>query len=702
MKRKLNEWLSVQHARHPERLVLGGILLFNIVFFLIASVVISRMSLTGTEHMDLFQAAFCTITMILDAGCIQFVVADIGTAGVAVSLICLIIVLIGMVSFTGAVIGYITNTISSFVDNANASGHRLRLTGHTVILNWNNRASEIVNDLLYASSRQKVVVLAMSRKAEIEKEIEERIADTIRRENEALLLKYRDMSRLSRSLRMLRTRFRSNLSVLVREGDVFSSQQLHAVSLEHARSVVILGNDRQTISRQLNQSVETLGSGNALIIKTLMQVADITAADYSEDGQKIVVEVEDDWTWDLVQKIILAKQVDGKCNIVPVRVNQILGQLLSQFALMPELNWVYRELFSNKGAAFYSREQKLEEEVDYARRYLSGHRHAIPLTFMENRGKTFGYYTADEEFDIYRKTDVRPSGFRVSLNRDYWIEQKSVIILGHNSKCRDIMKGFASFCAEWGRRDESIVKITVIDDEASLAAQDHYRAWPFVSETVAADLFDRKRICGTIERVLAAHPGDTSIMILSDDTAVNGAIDANAFTNLIYVQDIINRHVRENPDFDTDSIDVIVEILDPKHYDVVNNYSVNNVVISNRFISKMITQIGEKEALFDFYTDILTYDEETEEGESFESKEVYIKQVSQFFSSIPARCTAAELIRAVFEASVDESLPPEKRYPTITLGYCKPGGRIVLFSGDQDSIPVELDRRDKLVVFSNH
>ena len=105
MIRKIKEWLSVQRAKNPERMVLGAILLVNVVFFLISAFVISRLKVSGTESMGFLEAAFCTITMILDAGCIQFVIEDIGSAGVATAIICLGIIMIGMVLFTGAVIG---------------------------------------------------------------------------------------------------------------------------------------------------------------------------------------------------------------------------------------------------------------------------------------------------------------------------------------------------------------------------------------------------------------------------------------------------------------------------------------------------------------------------------------------------------------------------------------------------------------------
>ena len=126
MKRRINQWISIQIAKYPGRVVILAILLFNIVFFLLSALIISQFSLSGTENMGFLQAAFCTITMILDAGCIQFVIEDIGQSGVITALICLIIVIIGMISFTGAVIGYVTNYISSFIENANDGYRKLQ------------------------------------------------------------------------------------------------------------------------------------------------------------------------------------------------------------------------------------------------------------------------------------------------------------------------------------------------------------------------------------------------------------------------------------------------------------------------------------------------------------------------------------------------------------------------------------------------
>lgn len=703
MKRKFQEWFSIQLAKYPGRMVLFAILIFNVVFFFFAAAVISLLSLSANlPNISYVRALYLTVTMVLDAGCIGEVTAGFTETGVAITVACLVIIVVGMISFTGAVIGYVTNYISHFIESSNAGKRKLRLSNHTLILNWNTRASEIVNDLLYSAELQRVVVLVSSRKEEIEKEIEDRLSDTVARENRELEEKYASYPFFKRRRLLRKEKFKRNLTIVVREGDVFSSKQLQDASVEYAKAVIILGNDiNNTLCKfEQREKNEAFEKGNAQTIKTLMQVADMTAAESSADNQRIIVEITDDWTLDLVERIIAAKQVDGKCNIVPVKVNRVLGQILSQFSLMPELNMVYRELFSNKGAAFYSVKKPTEDDDAYIKRYLATHKHAIPLTFMEGKEGSHMYFSADSERDIQRKSTVEPSDYSVKLNRDYWIVKKNVVILGHNSKCRDIMQGFAAFVSEWGREGEDIVNLIVIDDRKNLEKMGYYEEYPFVKRTVAAEIYDKDLICSTIEEFVDSNEEDTSVLILSDDSALSENIDAGALANLVYVQDIINRRLKEDPSFDPYRIDMVVEIIDPKHHDIVNSYNVNNVVISNRYISKMITQISEKEALFEFYSDILTYDAEGSDG--YQSKEIYVKKLTRFFEEIPEKCTAREFIRAVYDASTDESIPKEKQNPTIALGYVKHGGEMVLFSGDQAQIEVELEERDKIIVFSNH
>ena len=680
MFRKIREQISVQLSLKPRRVVLAAILLLNLAFIVISAFVISLLSVSGTEEMGFWQSAYYTVMMVLDAGNVAEVVGDVGTAGLALIIICLAVVIVGMVLFTGAVIGYLTNYISSFVDNANLGSHKLYLSGHIVILNWNSRASEIINDLLYSDEKKRIVVLVQDGKEAVEREIFERISDTLAQEREGGL--------------------KNRLTVIVREGDTFSTKQLMDVSIDRASSIIILGNDASstTCKYELKSKLEGHEKGNPQVIKALVQVAELTGAQSSADDQKIIVEVEDDWTHTLVKRIIENKQVDGKCNIVPVSVNKILGRLLSQFSIMPELNLVYRELFSNKGSTFYSLATDEKDENAYRSRLLSDNLCAVPLTVMEKDGVYTEYFCAQSERDRFREMSSPVSDINVSLNKNYWLEQRNVIILGHNSNIRDIMEGFNSFRKEWNHDGNEIMNVVVIDTKPNLEKMDYYRDYPYVVKTVEADVYDRDKICKTIDRFVDANDQDTSVLILSDDSVTATDIDSGAIANLIYVRDVISRKKRAIPSFDEGKIDIVVEIINPKHYDIVKSYSVNNIVISNRYISKMVTQLSEKDSLFDFYQDILTYDDEGER----ESKEIYIKKVLRYFDEMPPDCTAAELIRAVYRASSSDELAEEERTETVVLGYVKKNGKMVIFGGDRTKTVVKLENTDKLIMYSNH
>ncbi|MCR5783066.1 MAG: hypothetical protein K6G90_10075 [Clostridia bacterium] len=711
--RRVGEWLSIQVTKNTSRILLVGILVLNIIFILFSALLISSFGLKGTEHMDFLKAAFCTVTMIMDAGCIQFVVEDIGPDNFRIAVLCLLIIFTGMIIFTGALIGYITNYISMFIERANEGERKLRASDHIVILNWNTRASEIINDLLYRDGKQKVVVLVDSNKDDVHKEISERLADTINRENRAVAEEAKKRGGLAGRIYRLKNRFRMNVTVVVREGDVFSTKQLEDISLKRAKSVIILGGDVNSAvcKFETQERLENLKKGNALTVKTLMQVADITGAEDSNDDQTIIVEITDEWTQELVNKIIRVKEVDGKCNIVPVRVNRVLGQILSQFSLMPELNEVYSELFSNKGAAFYCKPTRHSDAIEFTNEKLGNRFCSIPLTTLSFRGRQFGYFTAAAENQINMKSSLEYEEASVSirLNPDYAPCQKNIIILGHNNKTRELVEGFVAYMKEWKIGGVKL-HITVIDDEKSAGKMAEYEeiikdefgdSDCFIAEYFAADIYDRERITTKMRQIIEGNETDTSVLILSDENVLKEDIDSNALTNLVYLQDIIEDKKKNERGFDPESIDVVVEIIDPKHHDVIGNYSTNNVVISNRYISKMITQISEKQELYEFYKDVLTYDTD---DSNYDSKEIYLKEADRFFldSQIPGECTTGQLIRGVWEQSVDPKVFRTQLNPTLVLGYVRPHEGMTLFTGDQNKETVKLQHNDKLIVYSLH
>ena len=699
--KRFREWLSIQIVRNPSRVILAGIILINLFFILLSATIICLLSPGSGVHRGFFESLFYTITMIMDAGCIAFVVDNPSPANAMISLICLLIILVGMVSFTGGIIGYVSNQIASFIDNSNAGRRRLIISKHTIILNWNSRASEIINDKLYGEFPEIIVVLVSEKREEIMTEIDDRIADTISREREAVYKETAGMGFFKSFLHMRKNSFRPKVTVIVRHGDPFSNKQLMDISIDKARSVIILNRDRDSsIYSDENASSHGLKNrGNSTTVKTLALVAELTAAETSANDQKIIVEVEDPWTAEMVDKIISHKENLKKCNIVPVHIFKILGQLLSQFSIMPDLNLVYNELFSNKGAEFYS----VPFDIGIGNRdnylaYFASHSHAIPLTSMDTKSGRQFFFMADSSHDLILESSIPDYSLNVDINFNYWQPQRNILILGHNSNIVSLMNGFQAYRDEWNPSPDGgeILNICVIDDKKGLETVNYYRDYPYVSSVVEADLFNQNLIYKTINRFIDDQDGDTGILILSDDAVRREDFDATALSYLIYVEDILSERKLIHGGKDIERIDVIVEILNPKNYDVVHSYSVDNIVISNRYISKMLGQLGENDALFEFYDDILTYD--TSDMDGYISRELYIKRAGDYFARIPGPCTAAELIRAIY-IEVKEN---DCNNLALLLGYIKQNNDMVIFSGDQKDIPVSLHEDDRLILFSNH
>ena len=220
---RLNEWGSIRFNQKPRSMMLLFIILLNVLILLISAWVISAVALPGNTHMGFFTAVYNTLTMILDAGRIESIIQNPGNTNLFLIIFCLVVIVVSMITFTGALIGYVTNVISNLINTANNSSVPLRISDHFVILGWNNRASEIINDLLFCPDPQKVVVLADSSREEIITEIRERLADTLAHENRDLAASVPNAPWFCRKIWFHRRKLRNRLTIIVREGDIFSS-----------------------------------------------------------------------------------------------------------------------------------------------------------------------------------------------------------------------------------------------------------------------------------------------------------------------------------------------------------------------------------------------------------------------------------------------------------------------------------------------
>lgn len=681
MKNNLKQKFSVALASKPNIVILLGICILNILLVFVSALIISSFSVSGSENMGILKAAYYTFTLILDAGCIQGVVDEIGSVNVGLVALCSIIAVIGMISFTGSIIAYVTNVISSFIDESNDGQHKIYAENHTVIINWNSKGGEIIADLLYKEKKSLIIVLTENNKEIIQKEIDDSLTRVIDKVRNKALARSKGMGLFEKLAYLKKNNLKNKVTVIVRQGNIFSSKQLLNASLDKANSIIILDND----DRFNNESA-------SVVLKILMQVSEICNQDGSNENQRIIVESNDKWTSQMIKKISNYKTNGEKSKVTILPVNKILGNILSQLSFMSDLSSVYNKLFSYEGLDFYTSKVETENEEKYIKNYLLSHKSSIPMKFMTYDEKKYFVCAAENKNDLNDTGKISHKKIDFKLNDRFKFSNRNIIILGHDSNCEGILNGFKEindkFKAQKGNK--AIIDITIIDDKESLEKNKGFiNNYPFISKVVSAEINEKDKISKAINSSMDKNP-DTNVLILSDDNVSRQDLDANVLTSLIYVQDVIKQ--REEKGIDTSMIDVVVEIIDSKNYDIINNYSINKIAISNKFISKLIAQISENEVLYDFFKDILLYND----GKLREGKEIYIKNVEFFFKQIPGECNARDLMISLYDETMNDN-------PVILLGYISQDkNKAVFLSGDLSKINLELKPGDKLVLYCEH
>ena len=126
--------MSIHIVKTPKMIVILGIMAANLLFINAAALVVMWLAPPSLEPNDYWSCVYYALTMFL-SGYMETAVDDIGQAGAFFVMFCVVTVIIGMIVFTGAVIGYMTELISSFIENADSSSRKLHMSRHTVVLN---------------------------------------------------------------------------------------------------------------------------------------------------------------------------------------------------------------------------------------------------------------------------------------------------------------------------------------------------------------------------------------------------------------------------------------------------------------------------------------------------------------------------------------------------------------------------------------
>lgn len=365
-----------------------------------------------------------------------------------------------------------------------------------------------------------------------------------------------------------------------------SKKDLQDNHIEDAKTIIILDDEKTDIENENHQDI--------FAIKSLMLLNQFDI----KPNQTIIVEIKSIISKHMIDTYI-SKNMKLASQMVTILPDELMGRLIAQTILMPLLNEVYAELFSFKGAEFYSipKTDPLE--------YMKTHPKAIPIYELNNQLFILGEsYPSTLELRNSPLNDYQ----NISFNKNARYKDLYLVVIGRNNKLEFILDSIHHY----ERENHTHVFVTLIEN------------------------VDATHIFESLEKL---DKIDT-ILILSDDTLEVKDYDSDVLITLLLTQDIVKKHHAE----------VVIELLNPKHYDIAKCYNVTNTIISNEYISHIITQLSKNRSLYPLYQDLLTYDaedstEETYEVYAYKAKDVFSMKEELKFSS------PAEFIYSCYQSS---------------------------------------------------
>jgi len=588
---RFKKWLSITRSQNARLLLLLGIILFNVMLWLVSSLItyLIEPDLYGSIASSLWNSG---ITWMLEPGFYD------PSVSVPVRILSIVVIITSMITFSGGIIAYVANLFATIIEGSQKGKNSIFIYNHILILNWNSKALELIADYRFDDDTTDIVILSDYDKSIVEAQIKRKIYDV----KEKSLFK--------------------KMHIIVKEGDVYSTQDLDNVSLGSAKTIIILADEEK-------KAEERLDNPDILQIKSLMLIANCIL----KPEQTVIVEIKNEKSLTLIRDKI-AREHNLENQIIPIISDEMLGRLIAQTILYPRLNQVFQELLSFEGMEFYSIKQGNLDAVLKENPYL------IPAFSLNE----VLYVLADSEKKLNAKR-LEPFSLnkKIKIIKERKYPEHSVVIFGKNNKLPYIVDSLS-----WFEKDaDTKVNVTVVP------AND--------PETIKTHLAGIDRI-------------DT-ILVLSDDGLDTKDYDSDVLVTLLMIQDLAKSH----------NAKIVLELLNPKHYDIAKSYNIENTIVSNQYLSRIITQLSKNRDLFPMYYELLTYDADNS------SHEIYVFTADTVIAeSFPVTFSSfAELINAIYYGSRQEYMPIGVIHDNV----------LDIFSGDLDhNKKIVIEATDDLVV----
>ena len=423
----------------------------------------------------------------------------------------IIIVIVGMILFSGAIIATVTTALRTFIDKKSKAKGKIIVNNHFVILNWSSKVPEMIYNLMIKGFKHNIVILSDKSKEYVEGELK------------SLFL-----------TNDVKQKIKANL--IIKEGDSLLRGNLEDISIDKASQICVMVKEGM-----VDLDDDDVVNSDLLNLKIVLKLGSF---DLKEDCQ-IVVETDSDESRAQIDNLSRKLASLRKLNIAAISFNKKIGQIIAQSLVMPQMSNLYTELFSFEGSQFYSLES--EQDIDD---YMKTHNNAIPVHKDDN---LFVLSTSEENCQKTRSEEYsNDKKFKIAENKEN--QEANIFIIGENAKTKFLLQSLArshdygdveyhykhyekmdiKSLIEDVKATEGIRKVLILSDDKVSA--DSYDANVFVALIELSKAFPQKEDITYITELL-----DSRNLASVKDFNIHNTIISNRMMSLLITQLALNK-----------------------------------------------------------------------------------------------------------------------------------------------------------------
>ncbi len=383
---KTNKFMLLWYS-HPRTAIAVSLIAINLVVILFFTAILSIVS--GNPFFDELAYIF-TYTMCSD-GIYDFVNSN---EDLICFIIKIILTVIQMIIFSGALIGFTTDILQSTIDKRLNNLGKINLSNHYLFLNWSSIGAHIIYDLSFLEGSKNVVILT-----EEDREVVLNSIQNIFTENDKKM---------------------TNIRIFIKNGNPNSQKHLSDVSIDKAKYIGIL------LSNKENDGEHLMSNNDINALKSLFTIMNLSS------NANIVVEAENHDTVDKIERLLDTIDKDLNKRIIVFSHNSVLGHILGKTLVNPTYASLYHSLLSYDGCEFYGIEPM---EIDDA---LVKYNDCIPIINYDDDGNSTTdqlYVLSDDKKSLGIRQEVKSFVKPIDYKYDVKNEDFTVFIfspLGHS------------------------------------------------------------------------------------------------------------------------------------------------------------------------------------------------------------------------------------------------------------------------------